>query len=240
MAQTNDTRKEQRDKLSWIIIIGSLVVIGGLAGLVIFQSNNPQITKDIFYTILPVTASWIGTILAFYFGKQNFESANKQVREMMQKTGPDQKRTTGVTAIMKPFADMAQYKLPAGKTEKDVKISAMQKLLEGKVNRLPVVDINGVVKYMIHEASIDKYIARGGKEDSNLEEFLVKAKEKGFEFGLNKAFVVVKESATLLEANAKMEEYPFARDVFVTRGGTPQEPYIGWISNVRLIKFMEV
>ncbi len=52
--------------------------------------------------------------------------------------------------------------------------------------------------------------------------------------------MVVKESATLLEANAKMEEYPFARDVFVTRGGTPEEPYIGWISNMRLIKFLEV
>ena len=93
---------------------------------------------------------------------------------------------------------------------------------------------------MIHEASIDKYVAKGGSKTDTLDVFLAKAKEQGFEFGLNKAFIVVKQDASLLEANAKMEEYVFARDVFVTRGGTPQEPYIGWISNVRLIKFMEV
>jgi len=240
MAQNNDTRKEQRDRLSWVILIGSLAVITILALVVIFQSNDSKTTMNVFNMILPVAASWIGTILAFYFGKQNFESANKQVREMMQQTSPEQRKATPVTTIMKPFADMAQYKLQTGQSEKDVVIRDMQKLLEGKVNRLPIVDINGVVKYMIHEASIDKYVAKTGEETDTLDVFLQKAKEKGFEFGLNQAFVVVKESATLLEANAKMEEYPFVRDVFVTRGGTPQEPYIGWISNVRLIKFMEV
>jgi hypothetical protein len=239
MADINgNLRKEQREKLSWVILIGSLIVIAVLAIAVIYKM--PDETMNIFNMVLPVAASWVGTILAFYFGKENFESANKQVRQMIQQSGTEQKKSTTITAIMKPFADMAQYKMLPGKTEKDVTVKELQKLLEGKVNRLPIVDINGVVKYMIHESSIDKYVAKGGNPDDTLEAFLVRAKDQGFEFGLNKAFVVVKDGATLLEANAKMEEYPFCRDVFVTRGGTPQEPYIGWVSNIRLIKFMEV
>lgn len=240
MAADKDNRIEQRDRLSWVILIGSLSVITILAIIVIIQSDSKDTTMSIFNMVLPVAASWVGTILAFYFGRQNFESANKQVREMIQQSSTEQRKDIVVTTIMKPFADMTQYKLKVGETENDVTIKDMQKLLEGKVNRLPIVDINGIVQYMIHEASIDKYVAKMGNDSDTLDVFLVKAKELGFEFGLNKAFVVVKESATLLEANAKMEEYPFARDVFVTRGGTPQEPYIGWISNVRLIKFMEV
>lgn len=240
MAENNDIRPPQRDRLSWVILIGSLAVITILAVTVIVQSNDKNDTMTIFNMVLPVAASWVGTILAFYFGKQNFETANKQVRDMIQQSSTETRKDVLVTTIMKPFADMAQYKLKEGQTEKEVKLTELHKLLEGKVNRLPIVDTNGVVKYMIHEASLDKYVAKIGKDTDTLDIFLQKSKETGFEYGLNKAFVVVKEGATLLEANAKMEEYPFARDVFVTRGGTPQEPYIGWVSNVRLIKFMEV
>ncbi len=76
MARNTDVRKEQRDRLSWVILIGSLAVITILAMTVIIQSDDKKDTMTIFNMILPVTASWIGTILAFYFGKQNFESAN--------------------------------------------------------------------------------------------------------------------------------------------------------------------
>lgn len=239
MPEENNSRKQQRELLSLIILFGSLMALFGLALAVIIVDKTKTVT--IFNMVLPVVASWVGTILAFYFGRENFESANKQVREIVQKAATVEKtKTVGITTIMKPFADMKSYRLSQGQTDDQVLISDLQKLLEGKVNRLPVVDMNNVVKYMIHEASIDKYIAKGGSTDSSLADFLGEQKKLGFEFGLNHAFVVVGEKASLLEANAKMEEYPFCRDVFVTRGGTPQEPYIGWVSNVRLIKFLEV
>lgn len=221
-----------------IILFGSLLVLFGLALAVIIVDKTKTIT--IFNTVLPVVASWVGTILAFYFGRENFESANKQVRDIMKKTEGVSSKTVNITTIMKPFADMKSYPLSQDKQEDKVKLSELQELLEGKVNRLPIVDVNNVVKYMIHEASIDKYIAKGGNENNSLADFLKERKSQNVEFGLNHAFVVVGEKASVLEANAKMDEYPFVRDVFVTRGGTPNEPYIGWASNVRLIKFMEV
>jgi hypothetical protein len=238
MPENNSPRKQQRELLSLIILFGSLLAVFGLALAVIILDKSKTIT--IFNMVLPVVASWVGTILAFYFGRENFESANKQVRDIMQQSGTEKPKTVGITTIMKPFADMKSYRLSMGQTDDEVKIKELQKLLEGKVNRLPVVDMNNVVRYMIHEASLDKYIAKGGSDEDSLAAFLKKQKEQGVEFGLNQAFVVVAEKASILEANAKMEEYPFVRDVFVTRGGTPNEPYIGWASNVRLIKFMEV
>ena len=238
MSDNNERKKQQRELLSMVILFGSLLVLFGLALAVIIVDKTKTIT--IFNTVLPVVASWVGTILAFYFGRENFESANKQVRDIMKKTEGSSSKTVNITTIMKPFADMKSYPLSQNKQEDKVPLKDLQKLLEGKVNRLPIVDVNNVVKYMIHEASIDKYIAKGGKVDDSLADFLKERKGQNVEFGLNHAFVVVGEKASVLEANAKMDEYPFVRDVFVTRGGTPNEPYIGWASNVRLIKFMEV
>ena len=33
-----------------------------------------DIAKYLFATILPVVAGWVGTVLAFYYGKENFEA----------------------------------------------------------------------------------------------------------------------------------------------------------------------
>ena len=85
MPEEKENKKHQRELLSMIILFGSLFAVFGLALAVILVDKSKTIT--IFNMVLPVVASWVGTILAFYFGRENFESANKQVRDIMQKTG---------------------------------------------------------------------------------------------------------------------------------------------------------
>jgi hypothetical protein len=193
----------------------------------------------IFNIVLPVFASWVGTILAFYFGRENFESANAQVREMVHSISPEERARKPVTSIMRPLFNMAYFQIPRGKTEKDVKLSDLLGIFTTAISRLPIIDADRKPLYIVHESSINKYLASGGKDADSLEQFLSTQKGEGFVFGAGKGFVVVSEQATIVTAKQKMESIKSCQDIFITKEGSADEPLIGWISNVRLTKYLE-
>jgi hypothetical protein len=92
---------------------------------------------------------------------------------------------------------------------------------------------------MIHESRIDKYLSSGGKDSDTLDKFIKEKGKEGIAFGLNKGFVVVSEKATLAEAKSTMDEIKSCQDIFVTKDGKPDDPMTGWISNIRLAKFLQ-
>jgi hypothetical protein len=185
-----------------------------------------------------VIASWIGTVLAFYFGRENFESANRQVREMIERLTPEERARTRVVAIMRRMADVVCFKIPQGKGDQDVPLKDLRAKFSDTVSRLPVLNPDGTVKYMIHQSRIDKHLADGGQETDSLETFIARQKAAGVEFGLDRGFIVVAENATLAEAKRKAEATNIP-DIFVTETGAADEPPVGWISNVRMAKFLE-
>jgi Na+-transporting NADH:ubiquinone oxidoreductase subunit NqrC len=235
-------KKDQREKLSMVILIGSLLVIVAVGTVaIILKPAENSIT--IFNMILPMVATWVGTILAFYFGRENFESASRQVQNMASKMSKEPSGGMLVTAVMKPFDDMIYYQIVEGKSEADITLEVLQQklALKDKASRIPIVDENKVLRYMIHESSINKYLASGKTKTDTLKQFLDWwMKEYSVEFIFNKAFIIVPEKTALNDANEKMEQLPYCRDVFVTRGGNPQEPVTGWISNITLLKFLDV
>ncbi|MGV7223175.1 MAG: hypothetical protein ACQ9MH_16800 [Nitrospinales bacterium] len=226
-----------RSILAYLILGFSILAITVLAIYVI--RKNPGEGKSIFNIVLPVFASWVGTILAFYFGRDNFESANKQVREIIRRLTPEERAKTMVNSIMRSLDNMVHFQIPSGKSDQDVKVSELSNKFVNNVSRLPIVDAEKRPKYMIHDSSIDKYIAAGGKQDDTLELFIVTQKDAGFEYGINKGFVVVSVQSTLADAKRKMEEARPCQDIFITKKGNTDEQLMGWISNVRISKYLE-
>jgi hypothetical protein len=201
--------------------------------------KTPDNTMTIFNIILPVMASWVGTILAFYFGRENFESANKQVQEMVQRLTPDQRAKKPVTSIMRAFQNITCFQIPKGKSDKDIGLKELRAKFSQGISRLPIIDADDKPKYIIHESSIDKYIVSGGKHEDTVEKFITTQREAGFVFGLGKGFVVISEQFTLDAAKKKLKQTPSCQDIFITKEGSIDEPLTGWISNVRLVKFLE-
>jgi hypothetical protein len=227
-----------RSNLAYGILAFSTAAIIVLAIYVI--RKDPDNAMTIFNIVLPVFASWVGTILAFYFGRENFESANKQVRELVQRLTPEERAKALVNSIMRSLDDMVHFEIPAGKAAQDIKLSELSSKFGGNVSRLPITDAEKKPKYMIHDSSIDKYVASGGKLEDSLEKFLDNRKNAGIEFGIDKGFVVVSEQTTLTDAKRKMEgKKPLCQDIFITKKGNSDEPLVGWVSNVRLAKFLE-
>ncbi|MGK7872622.1 MAG: hypothetical protein AB4426_04715 [Xenococcaceae cyanobacterium] len=237
-ANNNPSDRSSRSVLAYGILIFSALALTALAVVAIVVNRENAIT--IVNIVLPVITSWVGTILAFYFGRENFEAANQQVRELVRRLTPEERASAPIKSIMRRLTDMVYVKIPPGKGDRDIKLSELCAKFGGNVSRLPIIDADEKAKYIIHESSIDKYIVLKGKnEEDTLAKFITSQKEAGFEFGLNKGFVVVSEEATIAAAKHRMEEISSCQDIFVTRGGSPNEPLTGWISNVRMAKFLE-
>ncbi|MGE5264021.1 MAG: CBS domain-containing protein [Acidobacteriota bacterium] len=211
--------------------------------VIIVDSKNAM---SVFNVIVPVIAAWVGTVLAIYFGRENFESANKEVREtnqqvrdLVQQLTPEERAKTSVVAIMRPMTQVTSYQIQQGEDDKDVPLKKLRDLFKDPVSRLPILDPDGKLKYMIHQSSIDKYIADGGSEKDSLETFIAKEKAAKREYGANKGFIMISQKATLADAKRQAQEAGGCQDIFVTVEGKPDEIPLGWISNVRMAKFLQ-
>ena len=228
---------KQRNVIASLTLIFSASAITVLAVFTIIQ--RPERTLTIFNIVLPVFASWVGTILAFYFGRENFESANQQVRELVQKIMPDDHFQKAVTSIMRPLIKMVYFQIGKNKVDKDIKLSELMKKYGKDITRLPILEFDKKPKYIVHESSINKHIAGGGKESDTLEKLIAAQKKVGSVFGFNRGFIVVSEKTLVGDAKRRMEEIPTCQDIFITKGGSADEPLLGWISNVRMGKILE-
>jgi hypothetical protein len=244
MAQTTDStdvnkKGDYREKLSLLVILFSVVGVFLLAFLVIFVSWNKTWSKDttqmVFTAILPLFGAWVGTILAFYFGKENFEAATRSVTDIARSVGFMEKlKAIPAKDKMIPKAQMLCGTLPADQIKLLGIVDTLIK--EKKGDRYPILNDTGHPVYMVHRSAIDGYLVNKARQDSppklatlTLQHLLDDDADlkKLFET----SFATVKENATLAEAKSAMDRAAKCQDVFVTKGGTKQEPVLGWITN---------
>jgi hypothetical protein len=184
LGNTQPTNGQPRNYLAYAVLIFSAIAITVLASIAIYVDSGKN-TLTILNVVLPVVASWVGTILAFFFGRENYESATRLIQEL----NPEERSGSLVTTIMRRFSDTVHFKIPEGKSDADVTLKDLRaKFVKDTTTRLPVVYSNDSPKYILHASRIDNYLVSGGKEEDTLEQFIDNRKAVGFEFGLNKGF----------------------------------------------------
>ena len=239
MANNKEPTKSssQRTVALWVLGFSGFALLAlGITAIIV----DSERAMNIFNVVLPVVASWVGTVLAYYFGRENFEAANQRVSELVQQLSPEQLAKSPVTSIMRSFAETIHFEIPNGKEDKDIKLSSIMDLYDGKnITRIPVVLEGNKPKYMIHESRINKHIADGGKRTDTLADFIAAQKKLNVEFGEYKGFIVVAEDTTIADAKQRMEKISSCQDIFITKKGAGDEPLTGWISNLRLGKYLE-
>jgi hypothetical protein len=145
-------------------------------------------------------------------------------------------RGVSVTTIMIPDGSFFTKNLGQFRAEGirlDKLIEEMETL--GK-NRVPLVNGEGCPLYIVHRSMIDQYIAKQAMKgkvvtDITLADLLADDSMKSM---FETTYCVVSERASMAEARTAMLSLRDCRDVFVTTGGTKDEPLLGWITNVRL------
>jgi hypothetical protein len=110
-----------RDRIALGVLVVSALTLAVLAVVVVLQDSTNAML--VFNVLLPVVASWVGTVLAFYFGRENFEAASKQIRETLIAAGDKTRQL--VTSIMRPFTQTEHFTIPNQKKDVDVLLSEL-------------------------------------------------------------------------------------------------------------------
>jgi hypothetical protein len=121
----------------------------------------------------------------------------------------------------------------------------LQELLENLEsrawNRIPIVADGDQLRYIVHVSMIDKFIRRRAFNGDDiaqltLEDLLADAEMAEM---FESTFAVVKEDATVLDANEAMDSLDNCEDVFVTKAGSTEEPVIGWLTDHEIAEALD-
>jgi len=218
-----------RDWLAMLLLIFSVFSVTALAITIIVKNGE---ATTVMSAVLPLLGSWVGTVLAFYFSKDNFAAATKSVSDMAkQVTTQDKLATTLARDKMIPRDKM--FILDSPETEKLNDILAKLNA-DKRGSRIPFLGNNDLPRYIIHRSVIDRFLAdkamAGAQNlgDLTLGDLLQDAtiKQK-----IDQGFATVKEDATLADVKAEMDKSRDCQDVFVTKNGGRNEAILGWITN---------
>lgn len=233
MATQKDVDGKTRNQLAVGIVLFSAAAVAILGAIAIW--NDTDKSDQVLGQILPLLGTWVGTVIAFYFAKDNLESAARTTKEILTLEG----RLKGVKVeeAMIPIGSVEGLRKVTKCGDIDsLKVSEV--LTEMKRNRLPIVDEHGALCLIVHKSTLTEFLTTQALEgnakpkDLTFKEF--KAADKPLYTKL-KAFAFISSADTLSEAKRSMEEHSKdCADVFVTASGQSSEPVLGWITNAEI------
>ncbi|MDR4504124.1 MAG: hypothetical protein MRK01_04925 [Candidatus Scalindua sp.] len=247
--KTQQQEENARSKIGRHIVYFALAIIGilGISALIVIWraeatslEKRLSAVKDILSILLPVVGTWVGTVLAFYFSKENFATAAQQTSDLVRQLTPEEKlKSIKAKSVWISMTNKKTVSLTLDKEEKEIhlKKDILDLLTKTNRNRLPIVTASGNVKYLIHRSIIDKFISEqaisGKLSDEKtaakltLEEFL----QEGTYKQISQSFGIVNIDASLIDVKAQMDSIDNCSDVFATEDGTKNGNASGWVTN---------
>jgi len=217
-----------RNLIALSVVTLSLVILGSAV-----WSDKAKLDAHL-QLILPMIGTWVGVVLAFYFGKENFEAATRSMTAIAKATTGDEKlQSIMVKDKMIPRAQILAKTLPADQIKLYDAIAEMEKANKGA--RLPIFGTAGEPTYVVHRSMMDKYLAKRAAEANppnlkglTIADLLGDSDAKR----IASSFQTLKDSATLADAKRLIVADDNCQDVFITQDGTKTTAVIGWITNV--------
>jgi hypothetical protein len=199
--------------------------------------------KDILGIVLPVISAWAGTVLAFYFSRENYESAARNTAALVKQLTPEEKlRSTSVKDAMKPIDKAVTFQL----NKPDDSVLIKSEIIDGKyepsnVERLPILDAKGCIKYMAHRSMVDRFIVKSIPKKKPVEDLTLgdMVCDDYFKLILTDGFKTLPQTASLSEAKALMDKNKNCDDVFITMNGEKDTKVIGWVTNVCILEALK-
>ena len=212
---------------SIIGIVGISAVAIALAG-----SSRAETSRLVFSSILPLLGTWVGTVLAFYFARENLQAA---IESTLRLAGREV--ATPVTDVMIREADVVAYDLGSNERVEDVPLRVVRERMQALVppsRRLPIRNVSGAVLYVIHDSTLTAFAESVGQTTTTLDKTIGDLLNVSSFRELVEAIGFVAEKATVAEARTLMASIKNCNDVFVTAVGKRDERAIGWLTNTLL------
>lgn len=246
-----------------------VAVSGGVLVILIFMAwaNLPTCptcgkegftsTKELLSVLLPLIGTWMGTILAFYFSKENFEAANKSVNELVDKfQGPAE--ILGALSVNDVMIKLDHSTLLTFKTDDDFKAAKLSDLLnkmeETHSERMPILQKDTLkFIFLIYRTTIERFILEVTNKKVTPNRGIVEAQDLTVLDMFESNFQVIKDivalnfkdyflpiTATLDQVRKAMQDNTICQDVFITKTGQKDEAVEGWITNNMVVEKAEL
>jgi len=222
---------ESRYKLAYATLILAFFMLFLFIVLAMCKCTSLE-AKEVMNAVLPLIATWVGAIIAFYFGKENFEAAQQQINKLLDKDTLDD---IPVKNVMIHFSTMV-----ARMYEPEKKLSEYRDFLKSVYkSRLPLIDDKRTIKYIIHSSELNEIINEN--KEITLKELLESEKYKAF-YGHNmpKGFITVHPNETMETALKGMNKLDNCQDIFVTENGEKDGKLLGWVTNTLASNFLNL
>lgn len=107
MEQSNTKSREKIALYVTILAIGGTVILGVVGLTMAFRLTEEtakiQSLQYVFTALLPLWGTWMGTVMAFYFSKENFLAASQSVQRLVEQITPNQRlEATKCVKVMIP------------------------------------------------------------------------------------------------------------------------------------------
>lgn len=236
-----DTRSARQYLAFGTVGVSAIGVLGiAWAAIGYAGDDRAETTKLVFTAVLPLLGTWVGTVLSFYFTKDSYEAASRETRQTVSESGlAGRLRATPVRERMTPVGRMKVYRMAADKTEEQVGLAELLGLMTGPITRLPILDAQDAIKFLVHKSVIVEFHSTKVREttafdlndlgQANLKLLLDQDDNRRRLGREGLAFVAV--TATVADARNRMREKQGCEDVIVTQSGKSDEPVLGWLTN---------
>ncbi|MFC4477341.1 CBS domain-containing protein [Flavobacterium chungangensis] len=209
-------------RIAIMILWVSFFIIILMISFWIYCSNDPE---KLFVIILPVISTWVGTILAFYFGKVNFDAATKSFNQVIDRLTPDILDDILVKQVMIDKFTMVSIETTNSLITK-FDLKAIIDFLDNiKKSRLPILE-GEKVKCIIHKSTLTSEMLKTTKAKT-LDEFITAN-------SVVKEFASINEDKKIEDARKVMNEKNY-KDLFVV---DDNNLLTGWLTDTQIIRYM--
>ena len=238
----NSTREQSRFTLGkWIVGlgVGGVILVSVVAIKYADSDNKDEMACLVFASTLPLLGTWIGTVLAFYFARENLTAASQTTLNALQLAGTFNEDLP-VSALMTPLEKIRPIRrVTSREAAGDLKLSEMYDGPNGMKryaqSRVPIVTEDGSAPlYVVHEPDLDNYAQQVATRLEDLPDDATLAQLIAQDEKLKKAvetFVTVGPKATVADARQELQRVSECKDVFVTESGTATGTVLGWLTN---------
>jgi hypothetical protein len=224
------------------IVIFSFSVIGvlGLSAIIAGAFVNEisfRSVKDVLSILLPVIGAWAGTVLAYYFSRENFVSATSAL--VRQLTPEERLRAIIARDVMIPIDNAVKLILSRPENTITLKKDIIDDILDKEdKNRLPILDVQGRAQYMAHRSTIDQFIVQEFAKNTPLANITLQdmLNDGRYKEILTNGFGTIQPTSNLAEAKTLIDKTPVCLDVFITEDGTRNTKVLGWLTNVLVLE----
>ncbi len=240
-SSTKATNNRNRTILTNIVVISGFILLTLLSIIIICiaakQDKPLEGAKWVFNAIVPLVASWVGAVIAFYFGRDNYEAATENALALNRETLDD----INVENIMINFKTIVSQKVDKKDYDKIKLVDLINLYNKIEKDRIPILSLNLRPQFMIHRSTMIEYKQSKGEnsEDLTLKD-IIEDNPNSFSCDEPKGFITVTKNTHLKDAIEKMNKIKDCEDILITDNGKETGRVLGWLTNSLINRFLNV